>query len=290
MQVGCHGLVWTGSYDAHGIRHAVASTAAAGFDLIEFPLMDPATFDVAAARSALDEHGILASGSLGLSESTDLTSADPAIVRAGEDLLNRAVDVLADLGSTHLCGVLYSAMRKYQEPPTPHGRERSGAVLGRVAERAAAAGIGTSLEVVNRYETNLITTAAEARSFLDDAGLADRIGLHLDTYHMNIEETDMQSPVLATADRLSYVHIGESHRGYLGTGSVDFAGFFRALHHIGYDGPIVFESFSSAVASPSLSNALGIWRNLWQDSADLGAHANGVIRAWLRAQDTLTYH
>ncbi len=59
-----------------------------------------------------------------------------------------------------------------------------------------------------------------------------------------------------------YVHIGESHRGYLGTGSVDFGALFRALAASDYRGPLTFESFSSAVVSPSLSNTLCVWRNL----------------------------
>lgn len=59
-----------------------------------------------------------------------------------------------------------------------------------------------------------------------------------------------------------YVHIGESHRGYLGTGSVDFSAFFKALAKYNYQGAITFESFSSAVVSSSLSNTLCVWRNL----------------------------
>jgi D-psicose/D-tagatose/L-ribulose 3-epimerase len=56
--------------------------------------------------------------------------------------------------------------------------------------------------------------------------------------------------------------VGESHRGYLGSGSVDFASFFRALAGARYGGPITFESFSSRVASPELSTALAIWRDM----------------------------
>ncbi len=59
-----------------------------------------------------------------------------------------------------------------------------------------------------------------------------------------------------------YIHIGESHRGYLGTGSVDFEGLFRALAETGYKGPLTFESFSSVVVSPSLSTTLCVWRDL----------------------------
>ena len=107
---------------------------------------------------------------------------------------------------------------------------------------------------------------------------------------MNIEESDLFQPVLDADRRLGYVPIGESHRGYLGTGSVDFETFFRALDRIDYDGPVVFESFSSAVVSAELSNTLGIWRNLWEDSDDLAAHANRFIRDGLHAVRTIAMH
>ncbi|MEV4737391.1 MULTISPECIES: sugar phosphate isomerase/epimerase family protein [unclassified Microbacterium] len=289
MNIGCHGLVWTGRFDAEGIRLSVEKTKQAGFDLIEFPLMDPFSFDVEAARDALAEHELAVSASLGLSESTDITSADPAVVQAGEELLLRAVDVLAELGGRHFCGVIYSAMKKYMEPVTPEGLEGSRRTIARVAEHAADRGVEVALEVVNRYETNVLNTARQAIDYL---AAVDRpnLGIHLDTYHMNIEESDMFAPVLDAAPSLRYVHIGESHRGYLGTGTVDFDTFFKALGRIGYEGPIVFESFSSAVVAPDLSRMLGIWRNLWTDNVELGAHANAYIRDKLVAVDSIRLH
>src|ERR1700712_4421772 len=68
--IGCHALVWTGTFDPAGIRLSVAKTKQAGFDLVEFPLMDPFTFDTEVAGAALAEHGLSASASLGLSEGT----------------------------------------------------------------------------------------------------------------------------------------------------------------------------------------------------------------------------
>ncbi|MHA7178137.1 sugar phosphate isomerase/epimerase family protein [Arthrobacter sp. Sr24] len=289
MNIGCHGLVWTGRFDAEGIRHSVRKTQEAGFDLIEFPLMDPFSFDVATAKSALAEHGLAVSASLGLSEATDVSSEDPAIVKAGEELLNRAVDIVAELGGTDFCGVIYSAMKKYMEPATERGLDNSKAVVGRIADRAAGLGINVSLEVVNRYETNVLNTGRQALGYLNDVNRGN-LGIHLDTYHMNIEESDMFSPVLDTAEALRYVHIGESHRGYLGTGNVDFDNFFKALGRIGYDGPVVFESFSSAVVAPDLSRMLGIWRNLWADNEELGSHANAYIRDKLTAIKTIELH
>ena len=289
MNIGCHGLVWTGNFDAEGIRLAVQKTKEAGFDLIEFPLMDPFSFDVAVAKDALEEYGLDVSASLGLPEATDVTSSDPAIVAAGEALLIKAVDVLADLGGKHFCGVIYSAMKKYMEPVTTEGLASSRAVIARVADHAAGRGVSVSLEVVNRYETNVLNTARQALAYVAEVDRPN-VGIHIDTYHMNIEESDMFAPVLDAAPALRYVHIGESHRGYLGTGTVDFDTFFKALGRIGYDGPIVFESFSSAVVAPDLSRMLGIWRNLWNDNAELGAHANAYIRDKLVAIESIRLH
>lgn len=100
----------------------------------------------------------------------------------------------------------------------------------------------------------------------------------------------MLEPILDLGDTLRYVHIGESHRGYLGSGSVDFDALFRALVRTGFDGPVVFESFSSTVVDESLTKSLGIWRNLWDDSDDLAAHANRFIRDGLRAVESIRMH
>ncbi|MCS3843130.1 sugar phosphate isomerase/epimerase [Microbacterium sp. AK031] len=289
MNIGCHGLVWTGTFDADGIRLAVEKTKEAGFDLIEFPLMDPFSFDVEAATAALEEHGLAVSASLGLSEATDITSSDPEIVAAGEALLLRAVDIVAELGGQHFCGVIYSAMRKYMDPFTAQGLASSKRTIAKVADRALERGVTVSLEVVNRYESNVLNTGRQALAYAVDVDRPN-LGVHLDTYHMNIEESDMVAPVLDTATKLNYVHIGESHRGYLGTGTVDFDSFFKALARIDFQGPIVFESFSSAVVAPDLSRMLGIWRNLWTDGAELGTHANAFIRDKLVAMESIRLH
>ena len=94
---------------------------------------------------------------------------------------------------------------------------------------------------------------------------------------MNIEENGFRKPFLVCGDRLGYVHIGESNRGYLGTGTIDFEEIFGALADIDYTGPLTFESFSSAVVDPQLSNTLAVWRNLWDDSMDLATHARDFV-------------
>lgn len=286
--IGCHALVWTGTFDRQGIVDSVRRTGRAGFDLVEFPLMEPKSFDSATARRALDDEGLAVTSSLGLPTHADISSDEPDAVAAGRELLTTALEATAAMGGTHLTGVLYGAMAKHSAPLTARGRDHSLEALRHLADRAGQLGITLGLEVVNRYETNMLNTGRQALAFIDE--LDRDTTVHLDTYHMNIEEVDLFSPFLDCADRLGYVHIGESHRGYLGTGSVDFESCFKALGRIGYTGPIVFESFSSAVVSPSLSNTLGIWRNLWQDSEHLAAHANQFIRGHLDAVATTALH
>ncbi|MEQ4518208.1 sugar phosphate isomerase/epimerase [Pseudarthrobacter sp. B907] len=264
-------------------------TSEAGFDLLEIPLMDPWSFDPKQASRSLKEQGLAATASLGLTAQTDLSSEDPSVVARGEETLNKCLEIVHDLEADYLCGVIYSAMQKYSRPATEAGRRNSAEALRRLAERAAGLGIRLGLEVVNRYESNLLNTGRQALGFIEEIGHPN-VYLHLDTYHMNIEEPDLLSPVLAAGDKLGYVHIGESHRGYLGSGSVDFGAFFRGLALAGYDGPVVFESFSSAVVDDHLSNTLGVWRNLWDDSADLGAHANDFIRSQLASVASIEKH
>jgi D-psicose/D-tagatose/L-ribulose 3-epimerase len=287
--IGCHALVFTGEFDTRGIASSVQRARAAGFDLIEFPLMEPDTFDSRTARRTAEAEGLHITASLGLPLEADISSDDPSIVAAGHRLLDVALDRTAEMGGSHMCGVLYGSMRKHMAPASATGRANSVDAIRSLASRASSLGVRLSLEIVNRYESNLINTGRQALEYLKEVDRPD-VSVHLDTYHMNIEESDLFQPILDAGDRLGYLHIGESHRGYLGTGSVDFGSAFRALDRINYDGPIVFESFSSAVVSATLSNTLGIWRNLWSDGDDLAAHANRFIRDQLAAVQTIELH
>jgi D-psicose/D-tagatose/L-ribulose 3-epimerase len=278
IEFGGHALVWVGDWSPSSARAAISSAARNGYDYIELAIFDPWNFDTKLTKDLLQEYGLRAHASLGLSAKTDVTSTDPSIVAKGDELLCKVTDVLHDIGGTELCGVIFSALAKYPTPASKENRNNSIKAMQRLADYAADKGINIDLEVVNRYETNIMNTGIEGLAFLDEVNRPNAY-LHLDTYHMNIEEDGMQKSVLAAGDRLGYVHIGESHRGYLGTGTVNFDSFFAALKKINYKGPITFESFSSAVVDPSLSNTLCVWRNLWSDSDDLAKKSLDFMKA-----------
>ena len=278
LEFGGHALVWVGDWSAASARSAISSAARNGYDYIELAIFDPWSFDIAMTKDLLQEFNLRAHASLGLSAKTDVTSPDASIVKKGDELLCKVADVLHALGGTELCGVIYSSLAKYPGPASKEARASSVAAMQRLADYTAELGINIDLEVVNRYETNIMNTGLEGLEFLDQVNRPNAF-LHLDTYHMNIEEDGLQKSVLAAGDRLGYVHIGESHRGYLGTGNVDFDSFFTALKKINYQGPITFESFSSAVVDPTLSNTLCVWRNLWSDSDDLAKKSLDFMKA-----------
>jgi D-psicose/D-tagatose/L-ribulose 3-epimerase len=277
LEYGGHALVWSGDWTPEGARKAISGASRAGYDYIEIALLDPWKVDVVLTKDLLQEFNLRAHASLGLSSATDVTSTNASIVTKGDELLRKATDVLSAIGGTELCGVIYCALGKYPGPALKENRANSVAAMQRLADYAADKGINIDLEVVNRYETNIMNTGIEGLAFLDEVNRSNAY-LHLDTYHMNIEEDGMEKSVLAARDRLGYVHIGESHRGYLGTGNVNFDKFFAALRKINYRGPITFESFSSEVVDPNLSNTLCVWRNLWSDSDDLAKKALMFIK------------
>jgi D-psicose/D-tagatose/L-ribulose 3-epimerase len=281
-KLGVHALVWVGGWSHEECERAMAQTAEIGFDLIEIPALDPSSIDSAFTRKMLDKYKLGTTMSLGLDDSTDISSGDPDKQRRGEARLMQVLDVARDIGATHVCGILYSAFQKYFEPPTAAGIAGSIDVMRRIGEAAAKDNITIGLEVVNRYESNVLNTAAQAVDYAKRVGLPN-VRVHLDTYHMNIEEADLESALIDTGAMMGYFHIGESGRGYLGAGNIDFDRVFRGLAKAGYEGPITFESFSSAVVNPQLSGILAIWRNLWEDGADLARHAKGFIESGVKA-------
>src|SRR4051812_49359727 len=95
--IGAHGLVWAGGWSPEEARYSIESTRKAGFDLIEILFMNPRGIDGAMTRRLLDEYGIQASASLGLSLDTDVSSEDEERVKAGERVLADALRVAEEV-------------------------------------------------------------------------------------------------------------------------------------------------------------------------------------------------
>ena len=275
-RLGIHSFVWTGGQTQAGLEMAIEKSAACGYQTIEFAYLRPELFNLdqlAKKAQSLDmEIGV----TMGLPVDKDVSSEDDATVRKGEAMLADAVRAVRDIGGNKLGGILYSAHAKYGRAPSERGWKNSVATIAKTAELAKAAGVDLVLELVNRFETNLLNTTAQGLKFLKDTG-SDHVRLHLDTFHMNIEEANPAAAIRLAGDKIGYFHVGESTRGYLGDGVIDFDRIFDALLDINYQRDIVFESFSTKVVDESLSIACAIWRDVWTDNQPLAEHAKRFI-------------
>ena len=278
LKLGIHAFVWTGGSAKEDLEAAIEKSHSLGYELIEFPRLDPKKFDVAWLASRLADFGLKVVVTMGLPADADISGEDQAAVKRGEQVLADAVAVTRDLGGTKLGGIIFSKHGKYYDLPSKRGWENSVGALTKTAEKARVAGVTLNLEIVNRFESNLLNTTAQGLAFIRDTGM-DNIFLHLDTFHMHIEEADPVQAIRLAGNRLGYFHVGESNRGYLGAGTIKFEPIFDALVETGYDDFITFESFSSEVVDKDLSITCGIWRNTWTDNVDVARHAKAFIES-----------
>jgi D-psicose/D-tagatose/L-ribulose 3-epimerase len=259
MLFGAHAFIWAGDWTPEGAEKVIGGAAEAGLDFVEIPLLRPESMDVSGTRALLDRHGIGCTCSLGLPEAAHL----PFAPEKAESFLKGAVDVTAGLGSPVLCGVLYAHLGTLTgRPPTEKELGAIARVLKNVARHAAEKRVSLGLEPVNRYETYLVNLAEQAGAMLDRIG-EPNVFVHLDTYHMNIEEKGFYDPIVATGARMQYIHLSESDRGTPGTGNVHWDEVFRGLGAIDYDGYLVMESF--AAINEDLAGATALWRDVVGD-------------------------
>ena len=246
-KIGVHALTFIGDIENHSIESCLSRVAKIGYDVMELPLLNPDALDTNFVSKTYEKFNIEPTVSLGLSFKTDIASEDQDRVNAGRELLFKALEKTIDVGSSNLCGVIHSALQKNEAPKTKRGYQNSLSVIRDLAEEANKNNVTLSLEVVNRYETNIMNTAQDALDYISDLGVPN-VKVHLDTYHMNIEENNYSEPIkLIGKDNLGMFHFGENHRGYLGSGHINFDETFKSLKEINYSGIITFESFSSEV-------------------------------------------
>lgn len=256
---GAHAFVWTSEWTPEGAEKAIRSTSEAGLDFVEIPLLRPESVDVFATRALLEEYTVGCTCSLGLPEEFHL----PFAPEKAEDFLKQAVDVAVGIGSPVLSGALYTHLGTLTgRPPASEELEIITRVLKNVARYAAESSVSLGLEAINRYETYLVNLAEQASAIVD--GIDEpNVFVHLDTYHMNIEEKGFYEPIVGLGNKLKYIHLSESDRGTPGTGNVHWDDVFRGLKDIGYGGGLVMESF--VAINEDLAGATAIWRDVVGD-------------------------
>ena len=260
---GVHTSMWTMTWDRAGAERAVAAAVHYGVDFIEIPMLNPPAVDAAHTRALLEKHKLRAICSLGLPQAYWPTHNPEGAIA----YLRSAIDKAADCGAQALSGVTYGGIgERTGVPPTKAEYDNVARALGPAAKHAKSRGLLFGIEPVNRYETHLLNTGRQAVEMIERVG-ADNMFVHLDTYHMNIEEKGVANGILDARDHLKYIHLSESDRGTPGAGNVPWDEIFATLAAIGFKGGLAMESFINMM--PELAYGLSVWRPVAKDEAEV---------------------
>lgn len=289
IKFGIHSLVFSDRWIGDTASAICGTAAEIGYDLIEVLMFDPATLDRTATRRAIAESGLGLRLGMALAPDVDISSDDPATARRGEETVALALEIAADLGAPAVSGICYAAFSSYTAPHTGQQTRRVADALSRLDARAGELGVRLGVEPVNRYESYMVNTLDQARTLIEMAA-AENLFIHMDTFHMNIEESDIAAAIGRNAAMLGYAHVADSHRGVLGTGNFDLRGFFRALAASGYGHDLTFEGFSSRVLGADLVGGVRLWREAWADSAAAARSALELMRCEWQAAAASTGH
>lgn len=279
LGLACHANILVAEASLETLPGALDTIAELGYSHVVLPPLDPAATDVAAFGRMISERGLAPITMVGgLSAATDVGSADPDVREAGAGVLRGLIDFTAELGGDQINGVPYGLFGHPTGATSADAFARSAHEVGRAADYAHELGIVMTFEVLNRYETSLVNTAAQAMEFVTLSG-SEHLRIHLDTFHMAIEETDMGEAIRLALPRLGYLELGQSGRGFLSAGAVDIAGVVRLAIDAGYSGRFGVEAFSRSILPAAVADALAIWREPYSSGAELAADAGRVIRS-----------
>jgi D-psicose/D-tagatose/L-ribulose 3-epimerase len=262
------------SEEQHGIIPRVKEL---GFDLFEFGapwLVRQSDAGIADFRKRAEDNGVQLALSLGLSVDQDISSPDAAIRNVGKQLLTELAKAMGKVGAEMCSGIIHGAWNgkidSYEDKAVRW--DISVQSMKEMAKVFADEGVFFNVEVVNRFENFLINDCSEVIRYLDEVD-SPQLGIHLDTFHMNIEEDSMVGAILEAGDRLKYFHIGENNRKFPGMGSMPWKDIFTALDAVDYAGPVAMEPFVRP------GGEVGAAVSLYRDLMNLDDYDNDIRRS-----------
>ena len=230
--------------------HLFKTIRSHGFDFIEMLVPEPGEIDLEDTRKALDDAGLSVVLAARVNMQRNISSDNKEAWRAGVDYIGYAIEVASTLGAKIVGGPLTGnplvfagrAPKAVEESERLDRKSRCIEALSVVADKACEHGITLAVEPLNRFESDVLCTVQQGLELLDAVD-HDSVMLLLDTFHMAMEESSISQAILAAGSRIGHFQANENHRGFPGTGSIDWVDVFRALHEVNYTGPVSLEPF-----------------------------------------------
>jgi D-psicose/D-tagatose/L-ribulose 3-epimerase len=242
-----------------------------GFDSVEIALEDPANIDPKFIRQELDKNNLTCTTiCAAMGPGRDLRGSredqDSAV-----SYITELLAVMPILGAKMLVGPLYSSVGRAEQVTSEDYKEQwltATTHLQALAAKAQTAGLKLAVEPLNRFETDFINTTAQAIELVKAIN-SPAVGIHLDTFHMNIEEKSLPNAIRLCGSLLWHFHACGSDRGTPGNDHTDWQGIVEALQSIQYQQGIVIESFTTDVKA--IAKAAAIWREIEKSREEIAS-------------------
>jgi D-psicose/D-tagatose/L-ribulose 3-epimerase len=281
MRIGINTFLYTSPFTT-GSARLFAKFAKWGFDTVEIAIEDPKHIDPLKVKAAADRAGI-AVGSIcaAMGPGRDFRGTG-AEQRTAMTYLRGLIDQAVLLGCPSLIGPVYSVVGKADAVPPPQRKKEWAAVvrnLKTLARYAEQKGVMICIEPLNRFETDFLNTCEQGLALVKAVG-SPAVKLHLDTFHMNIEEKDLAAAIRKAGKHLAHLHACGSDRGTPGGDHTGWPAIARALKAIGYKGDVVIESFTPDVKV--IARAAAIWRQIEPRRDNIAVNGLAFLRKALR--------
>jgi D-psicose/D-tagatose/L-ribulose 3-epimerase len=250
-----------------------------GFDFVEIAVEEPSNIDPVFIRSELYKNKLeCRSVCAATGPGRDLRGNRKEQVTSME-YVKSLIDIAPILGSNLVAGPIYSSVGRAELISEHDKRKQWDLVvdnLNELCDYASVKKIKLAIEPLNRYETDFINTCEQAIQMIKDVG-SQSLYVHLDSFHMNLEEKDPGMAIIKAADRLALLHASGSDRGTPGGDQINWDRIFYALDKINYKGDIVIESFTPDVKV--IAKAASIWRQVEPSKESIAIDGLAFLRS-----------
>ena len=281
MRIGINTFLYTSPFTTESVK-LFPKFKRWGFDTVEIPIEDPSHIDTAVVRVAAAKAGIaIGSVCAAMGPGRDFRGTAEE-QKTAMDYCTALIDQAAELGCPRLIGPVYSVVGK-ADAVEPEQRKIEWALvvanLKKLAKHAEARGVTICIEPLNRFETDFLNTCDQGLKLVK-AIKSPAVKLHLDTFHMNIEEKDQAAAIRKAGKLLGHFHACGSDRGTPGGDHIAWPAIVKALKAVGYKGDVVIESFTTDVKV--IARAAAIWRTIEPRRDDIALNGLKFLRRVLK--------
>ena len=281
MRIGINTFLFVSPFTNRSTRR-FAQFARWGFDCVEIAVEQPQDIHPAQVRRELERHGLRAGPVCACFPPQRDLRGTLAQQSATVDYVCALVDIAVALDAPGVAGPMYSATgRADAVPPRERRQQRASIVknLRRIGRYAEVRGKKIFIEPLNRFETDFLNTVDQGLALLAEVG-SPALQLHLDTFHMNIEEKSLPAAIRRAGKHLGHLHACGSDRGTPGGDHTDWLGIAAALKAIRYEGDVVIESFTPDVKV--IARAAAIWRQIEPSRETIAVNGLKFLRRVLK--------